>query len=438
MFLRRFSVKGYKNIRGPVVLDPLGPINVLHGANNVGKSNLLQAMALFFRCLRPIDGELPFAQPARLPRDRFADFVSHPLELFHLDGNGPVVLSAKLAISTDELAAAQIEVQDDATSLEIEQTLAWDGDEVTLKLLRFELAGGRDATPRWHDAAEKARLLRFARFLAQNPLVRQGPAERFALVGVRRDLEEDSIPRDGDLAPLALEMFDCRESRDTLRRDRWLAFVDAMRPFEDVLWPGAFEVTYQREEGKARLVYDTAKTRVPFRLLGTGVQQAAAVLGHILMRNASIVAIEEPELNLRWAMQERLREGLGRVVKPGENGALNQLFLSSHSPAFEAGDTFFLMEPGPSGPMVSRRPAAELPLVLGGGAPHLGLPDAAPHAYVTSQGIVRLPDEVIDRVHVRGGGGVVFPRAEPHGVRVVSNDDMLRELGMSAEDDAAH
>ena len=47
MKLRSFSVQGFKNFEQEVRLDELGDINVIHGENNVGKSNLLQAIDLF-------------------------------------------------------------------------------------------------------------------------------------------------------------------------------------------------------------------------------------------------------------------------------------------------------------------------------------------------------------------------------------------------------
>jgi len=49
--LQQFEVKGYKNLTRSVTFGPLGRINVIHGENNVGKSNLLQAMDLYFRLL---------------------------------------------------------------------------------------------------------------------------------------------------------------------------------------------------------------------------------------------------------------------------------------------------------------------------------------------------------------------------------------------------
>src|SRR4051812_25023641 len=51
MRLEWFEVQSYKNFRAPVRLADLGRFNVLHGDNNVGKSNLLEAIGLLFVAL---------------------------------------------------------------------------------------------------------------------------------------------------------------------------------------------------------------------------------------------------------------------------------------------------------------------------------------------------------------------------------------------------
>jgi len=54
MRLKRFSVKGFKNFRQEIVLEDMGTICVIHGENNVGKSNVLEAMQLFFQLFHKI------------------------------------------------------------------------------------------------------------------------------------------------------------------------------------------------------------------------------------------------------------------------------------------------------------------------------------------------------------------------------------------------
>jgi hypothetical protein len=421
-------VAGYKNLSQPIVLDGLGPINLIHGANNVGKSNLLQAMALFFRCLLLLSDPPPLGAKHGAPQ--ISDLAPDPRSLFNLDRPAPILLNGVLDVPPDELAAAGIE-DEAGTTIDVELRLQWDASAGTsTEVKRFRFADGKDLAQEVTSSDDKARAMFFPKFLAKNLTIRDGPAERFSMVGVGRSLDADRAQRAGDIA-LIIEMFDCRESEDPVRRDRWRAFVRAMEQFRQVTGEGKFEVTFQRVSNQVRLVFDTDRMRLPYSLLGTGVQQVAALLGHILMRSASIVAIEEPELNLRWDLQNHLREALVNLVgEPHGTGGVDQIFLTSHSPAFETGERFWLMQAGPKGPVVSPRPASELDAVLGSAPRHLGLPERAPQAYVTSQGVVKLPEDVAGKLGVASGGGVVFLDAEPHGVRILSNDDYLDELGL--------
>jgi|GEM_PF-2811788 len=58
MRIKRFAVSGFKNFTQEIVLDDMGEICVIHGENNVGKSNLLEAMQLFFKLLLAMKREL--------------------------------------------------------------------------------------------------------------------------------------------------------------------------------------------------------------------------------------------------------------------------------------------------------------------------------------------------------------------------------------------
>jgi hypothetical protein len=255
----------------------------------------------------------------------------------------------------------------------------------------------------WNAEGKDADALRrFARALATNVLIRSAEAHQFAIVGTRRDADAD----------LGLQLFDAREAVDLQRANRWRRFVEEMRSFADITGPGDFIVTFDR-------------ARTPLKLMGTGVQQLAAVLGHLLMTNASIVAVEEPELNLRYTLQLELRESLRRLV--GSSGGPSQIFLTSHSPAFESGDTFYAMRAAPDGPTIERRPVAEAAQFT----EHLvDVPRGrAPLSYVTSEGLVKLPDGVRKQLGIEQGGGVVFRKRDdvPY-VELLTNEQFMSAL----------
>lgn len=170
-------------------------------------------------------------------------------------------------------------------------------------------------------------------------------------------------------------------------------------------------------------------------LLGSGPQQLAAMLGQLLVCGSTIIAIEEPELNLRRDLQARLGEALLRILQDPRGPS--QLLLTSHSDAFEENATVDLLEINAQGGHTTRRLSA-------GEARRatqieLEPPRAqrAPLSYVTSQGVVRLPREVMQRICVPDGGGVVFveDHLNPHTTRIMSNDTWLRAIGEETERD---
>lgn len=434
MRLISFSVQGYKNLRQRVELRDLEAINVIHGPNNVGKSNLLQAMALFFECLEPRNGFNPLSDTRVGWSELGVGFVRVHRELFHLASPAPIRLEALLEVPQRELLGAGLTPLTSSERLRIKFELRWDGNQLQIAPMSAVFDDGTSlARPTPGDSNAPLSLLHF---LARNPLIRTGPAQRFALVGIRRDLELDAVPHGAGQLSLALEMFDARESDDVARRDRWAAFTAAMRDFEKLTGEGQIEVTFQRQNNAAQLVFDTPSTRTPLRLMGSGVHQAAALLGHILLRNAPIVAVEEPELNFRPDVQDLVREALQRLVRRQDPGGVQQLFLTSHSDRFEAGTSYLSMNAGPDGPTVGRRPIETAPLELGLLAAKSAVPDGATTSYVSSQGTLRLPPGVAARLGVQSGGGVVFRDAQPSGVRIMSNDDFVAELMGTPGDDA--
>ncbi len=324
-------------------------------------------------------------------------------------------MNAVLLTQKEELQAAGIQELWPANEVSIALALRWDGARALVQIKSFVFEDGTDAAQFQRSQEEKARVLRFAVFLARNMLIRSQKTHQFAIVGIRRDADAD----------LALEMFDARESTDLLRTRRWRAFVEEMKTFSDVTGSGEFVVSYDRSAGNARLLFETSAFRVPLRLLGTGVQQLAALLGHLLMTNASIVAIEEPELNLRYTLQVRLRELLSRIT--GTQAGPSQVFLTSHSPAFEVGDTFYAMRSTPQGPLIEKRHVREAHAFTEHAA---DVPSGnAPISYVTSEGLVRLPDEIRQVLRVDRGGGVIFWKkpGSPY-VQMLTNEQFLAEL----------
>ena len=191
-------------------------------------------------------------------------------------------------------------------------------------------------------------------------------SSRFVLLGVYRHLLGDvSVSPGLYIVPQELRdaLFDAKESREAAVTRRWELFVEAMKQFESIMGPGWFGTSFDRPNNCADLVLDRGDVRMPVDLMGSGVQQIVALLGQLLLTPAMLVGIEEPELNLRYTLQKQLLRALQEIVA-SEHGP-GQLFLSSHSPAFEAEEHFFGMEIEDGAPVLTRRPRASARIYTG-------------------------------------------------------------------------
>jgi AAA15 family ATPase/GTPase len=95
MQLKSFAVKGYKNFKQEISLEQMGSICVIHGENNVGKSNVLEAMQLFFQ----IVGQ--FLQTPHLKTKQLLEWNS--TEIFHLECPNAITFKATLALNSTEI-----------------------------------------------------------------------------------------------------------------------------------------------------------------------------------------------------------------------------------------------------------------------------------------------------------------------------------------------
>jgi hypothetical protein len=433
MRLQRFRVSGFKNLRQPVELDRLGPINVIHGENNVGKSNLLQAMDLFFHLLRGQGAMLVQPIPFTLGTGPYP-----AIEIFNLEAPQPIEMEASFLVGAEDLAAAEMipPAGVDATDMDI-----------ALRIERDNLRSGARSSSiskfRLFDQDVDLRvqpqdLVRLIEHVTRVQLPQeQRTASRYVLIGTDRRVRDAVQPPQGRPSgadkesrnslipdPLLLSLYDAKESFEPLRYKRWELFVAVMQEFEDIMGKGTLVATFDRRTNQANLALQTEKARIPISLQGSGVQQLVALLGYLLMSDAAIVAIEEPELNLRFDLQRRLRDALEKIT--ASPAGPTQIFLASHSPAFETGECFYAMRATDSGPIVELRKIEEAPLFTSHALENYLPGGTAPLSYVSSDGLVQVPAPIRKELGLEHGGGVVILKREnaPY-VEFLTNEQFL-------------
>lgn len=419
LLLQQFKVKGYKNLVDTITFGPLGQINVIHGPNNVGKSNLLQAMDLYFRILNLLSGqESPSAKVTRR-RDRFDKLGYRVDEVFNFVEPIPLELTGSFSLSSNQKEKLGLKKLS-STTFDIGLNISLQTDEVTIQIVHLT------------SGTTSEMLKRVLTFLTRVYLPQTSESRsRFVLLGVNRHLAiEDATSPSSHIVPQQLRnaLFDAKESREATMVRRWELFIEAMKQFENILGLGRFETAFDRQHSQADLVFDKGNVRIPVDLLGSGIQQVVVLLGQLLLTPATLVGIEEPELNLRYTLQKQILAAFQQITE-SEYGP-QQIFLTSHSPAFEAEETFFAMELYDGVPTLSRQPRERARIYTGtrdeeDQYTELYSRQPEPPAYVSSEGLVLLPENVRQLLKLEHGGGINFILNEATGRFEIWTTDQL-------------
>ena len=383
MQLKRFSVKGFKNFRQDVVLENMGDICVIHGENNVGKSNVLEAMELFF-VLSNNYGINGYDNITQYPFER---------KIFTFGLNNPINMSVTLNCEDDIDVTLDISIPND-------------------------------------DNFSIAEITDNSQSDIQNSCLTDFQQKRFALIGVDRQINDAETEKERCIVPqsLLLQLHDIKDSPEPTVFDKWELFVITLQKFQDILGEGEFISVFERESNRANLVFQPAikpRRRIPIEILGSGIQQVIALIARLLISDADFIAIEEPELNLRYSLQLRLRDILEEIVKAPVGP--QQIFLTSHSPAFEFGKHFYAMKATDEGPIIEQRPIEQAHLFTEHNVINSNIiGKTASQCYVSSDGLVKLPEDICKELGIEQGGGIIpLKRKDTNHIELLTNGQFI-------------
>lgn len=374
MLLQWFEVQGYKNFRAPVRLEDLGALNIIHGDNNTGKSNLLESLGLLFLALgalreqssaltsvvegfaRPSAASTRNAATTAIRSDSYlAERGFAANDIFDFTSQAPITLRASFQCGAGDVAEGDL--PESSGPIQVELRIERRPEGVAISLVGLEQAEGADSSTAPSD--EVARVLHLlGRGAATRP-----PGLRFLLIRPDRSVIGDPrrqesarlLVREPMPQDLALALYEAERDKGAPRR-RFGRFVAALEQMRGLVGDGRWRMDYTLKTERAELSLERGSELIPLRLMGSGVQQIAVLAGRLAMAGPAVVAIEEPELNLRWSAQHRLRDVL-RELCTGEDGP-SQLIVASHSSAFEFEPMFYALSLGVDGPQVRQRPAA--------------------------------------------------------------------------------
>lgn len=344
MRIKSASIRNYKSIEQADLRD-LDDMVVLHGENNVGKSNLLQALSLPFELLWrktsfAVHAETGINRPLAALEGKFINETWIRQQGISVRSGAPTSngsFSLRLELDQTQLDAARYQ-------LGLSQIESLSGIELELlvsihrpsrEILMYEVArvelGGVDLLKQeslktnmqveWYLAAHIC-----PRF------IRIGPWRHFREEeDVKISQEKQDFP---DLRDDNIKSYLFNFKNSGAYRARFDKVVDTLAR----LSPDIGRLDIVREpKGDLEVYIDGPAGRLPIANLGSGYQQAALMLSWILLSGASTVIIEEPEMNLSWESQKLLRELLQGLVEDPE-APVDQVIVSAHSRFFKGGE----------------------------------------------------------------------------------------------------
>lgn len=332
-FITRVRVRGYRAIGDEIELAGLGPRVALYGDNAVGKSAVLGALRLL-GLLGATASHALLGPGKPWPPGDFFEAHGEDARMFHI-GTDRVEIAAEWS----DGVVGGVEIVGTGAGIEVRYRAETDGIDRVAALR----AGVKDLQSPVVFSGEDAQ-----------QRVYEAQREWEAVVGgVERILARPIalLPPPGLPVPDAVRaaFVDARSSISAKQRAaarRLMAGVGAVFP---ALGPGELDVLIAGGPHPKDLAWVRSDGEpIALDRLGGGVQSVVGTLARVLLAEASVVCVEEPEA----LVGERAFAGLGAALKLAVDlGVCEQLFFATHAVSLaEEGVTLVLMEPGERGP----------------------------------------------------------------------------------------
>lgn len=410
MRLTRFRIQGFKNI-ADIGVDSLSDINVFFGLNDVGKSNIFEALCLWQRFLA-VSASPRSAQPV----DEFMrDFGAY---LFSLGGTDELSVEVGLVIDSSELPRDRLERRiADVVGARMKYL-----DRGTVQLtsqVKIELQGDRVSTSSvawWEDGSEVG--LHPKDLAAIVPSIHVIAAERRFQAEARNREALTGAIHHGNLKKA---LFYAYLSADLQQKKRFAAIKSVLA--EPPFLLGELDVALDQATDQIDIGFIRPQGRLPLDNLGSGARQLLLVLGQVFLNDFPIVALEEPEMNLSPQWQQDLMIALRLLMRDPAIG-LKQIFISTHSPYFEFSENFYDVTLDESGHAQVKRTTSQ------DWSAHFAVAPLGPEtgARVNSLNQVQLYDRLIADLDLRRGDMVVFVRNEAGHWELRRAEEIAREL----------
>lgn len=299
--IRRFTIKGFKRFESETKID-LDAVTLLVGANNSGKSTILEALTLFQYCVettRRANGKEPNKRQLNLSRR---------------------------SVSPDEFGVLPV----------AEPTDLWPNGRTT--------TGGKQQTIELHGEYDNGAKISFTLKLSYNKFsISPRSSGDIATAISQRDVRlipifSGLLPREEYLTlPARQERMRLQRHGETIRnllwdlrehQARWNKLIDLLR---DLFPESALQITFDVDFDRflSATYRDRALTReLDVMVTGSGFHQAVQILASVLAPGARTVLLDEPDAHLHARLQTQLMTVLERLSREEQA----QFILATHSP----------------------------------------------------------------------------------------------------------
>ncbi len=409
MQIESFHIQGFKSL-ADVKVEGLSDINVFYGLNDVGKSNILQGLALWLDLFFKIQNTSAERQAM------YIDEKFGPLP-FRLGNNAQLGnknhLNFQVQMNWEEIDPIWVDIRHWLRGLEQSGQHEFSYPISMISQIQTEIRHQIDRQALTNLVKSQIMFLDDRNELVHNSnfYKLKPPTSLIHIIQANRRFQAEKLGRTNDLGiitdqNLKQALFDAYLSRDLQQKQQLTVIKDVLAepPFN----LGELDIALDPETSQIDIGFIRPHGRIPLENLGTGVQQLLLMLGQIFLNNYDIVAIEEPEMNLSPDYQKHFLTLLRKLMQDPAT-KLKQLFISSHSPYFEFAENFFDVTMDERGTtQVRKRPLAERKTYF----PDFDLPGEDSVARLNSMNQVELYADVIQDLGLTRGDMVFFIKNE--------------------------
>lgn len=410
--LTAVEIAGYRAISEPLRLEGLGPYVPLYGDNAVGKSSVLLAIELLGRLCATPAVEL-VGGDGLWPEDSFFDSFEQDRWMFNDRSDGVVRLWAK----TSDGRSVGFEITQRPPDVWVACVVVGDASGNALAAFRSaydEVEQVKYGEESWDDlvllhAAEDRQLQ------AATRIDEVFSAVRVALAPSPR------LPVPDELRE---QVFGAFSSADARKRAQLRRAFQGFRELFPALGEGAVEVLQNPPDHEKDLAWVTDDVTIPLDRLGGGVQSAVSTFGQLLLTEAAVVCLEEPEAFVGAAALAPLATALHDAPARGVCG---QVWLATHAVTLaHPTDRVWVLERQDGVVRARQAPTSE----LGRFAQEADPVSADRLGRLGDDGSVRLPKAMVERLGLRSGDFVYF-RDDGNVIEVLSGEALEARLGGS-------